>query len=91
MTLNISNNFIAQSSHVGWGYIFVTAPVWLFHANAWYVSLVVIAGTGAKEIWDAHGLETKELAGNSWQDWAFWCTGVGLALAVLIFSGQVRT
>jgi hypothetical protein len=90
MTLNISGNFIAQSSHVGWGYIFTTAPILMFHTRFWLVALAVVGLTGLKELWDANGLESKELAGNSWEDWAFWIIGTLLALTVLALSSQVK-
>jgi hypothetical protein len=90
MTLNISDNFIAQSAHVGWGYIFVTAPAMLFHVRWWWIALAVVALTGAKEYLDAHGLEDKATAGNSYEDWFFWIIGTLLGVVVLTVSGQVK-
>jgi hypothetical protein len=90
MTLKVTPNFIAQSAHVGWGYIFVTAPAMLFHVHILWIALGVVALTGAKEYWDAHGLETPDVAGNSWVDFAYWFLGVWLALIVLFISGQVK-
>jgi hypothetical protein len=88
--MNVSFNSVSQCAHVGWGYIFVTAPAMIFHAHYWWFALAVVLGAGVKEYADAHGLETPDVAGNSWEDWAFWIIGVALALAVLIFSGQVK-
>ena len=90
MTLNISQNFRDQAAHVGWGYIFVTAPAMLFHVDYRWIALTVVLGTALKEYLDAHGMEDKATAGNSWEDFGYWCAGVGLALAVLVFSGQVK-
>jgi hypothetical protein len=90
MTIAISQNFRDQAAHVGWGYIFVTAPAMLFHVKWWILVVGVIVLTGAKEYADSHGLETPDVAGNSWEDWGFWCVGALLGLAVLVFSGQVK-
>jgi hypothetical protein len=88
--MNVTFNQTAQYAHVGWGYIFVTAPAMMFHVKWWILVAGVIALTGCKEWWDSHGLETPDVAGNSFEDWAFWIVGTLLALAVLVFSGQVK-
>ncbi len=81
--MNVSFNQVSQFAHVGWGYLLVTAPVLLFHCPLKYSAGVILAGAAIKEYADAHGLETPEVAGSSWEDFAFWCVGIGAALIVL--------
>jgi hypothetical protein len=88
--MTVSFNFVSQTAHVGWGYIFVTAPAMMFHVKWWILVVGVIVLTGIKEYADSHGLETPDVAGDSWEDWAWWIVGTLLALAVLVFSGQVK-
>ena len=38
-----------------------------------------ITAPDIKEYSDSNGLETPEIAGNSWEDFGFWAVGVGLA------------
>jgi hypothetical protein len=74
--MNVSFNSVSQYAHIGWGYIFVTAPALLFGPKVlWWTLGVCILGEAIKEIWDSNGLETKEVAGNSWEDFGFWCIG----------------
>ena len=82
--MNPSFNFISQSSHIGWGYLIVTVCVLVFHWALAPVALGLVAIAGAKEYWDCHGLETPQEAGNSWEDWAFYCIGIILGSIVLI-------
>lgn len=82
-TLNVSFNSVSQYAHVGWGYLLSTAPVLLFHIPLWITAPLVVIGAGIKEYWDAHGLETPEIAGSSWEDFAYWCVGVAAAIMVI--------
>jgi hypothetical protein len=76
--MTVSFNFVSQTAHVGWGYIFVTAPAMMFGPKVlWWTLLICVIGEAVKEIWDSRGLETKEVAGNSYEDFAFWCVGNG--------------
>ena len=82
--MNIDFNFVSQSSHIGWGYLVTTALVLLFHWPIWVVALSLILIAGAKEYWDCHGLETPDVAGNSWIDWMFYCIGILFGSLVLL-------
>lgn len=73
----------AQWAHVGWGYIFVTAPVALIHLPLIYSVLIAVAIAAAKELWDAYGGETAIEAGSSWRDFGFYCVGIALGAAVI--------
>lgn len=73
----------AQWAHVGWGYIFVTAPVALFHVHLVYSILFAVAIAGGKELWDAYGGETTAEAGSSWRDFGFYCLGIASGAAVI--------
>lgn len=86
--LALSDNAIAQMAHVGWGALLTLAPAVMFHKSVWYFAGAVIILAAGKEYWDSHGLESKALAGNSWEDWAFWCLGVALGLSV-VFIGRL--
>jgi hypothetical protein len=92
MTMDGSFDIVAQISHVGLGYLLTTAPVLLRPRLRPAVAAgVVILIAGIKEYADGHGLQTAAVAGNSWEDFAFWCIGVVLALFVLRFSpGRTR-
>lgn len=88
MKLELSQNQTSQYAHVGWGYLLVTAPVLILHRFAHHnfilaVAAVVVVTAGLKEYWDSHGLESKVLAGNSWEDFGFWCVGVITAAQLL--------
>jgi hypothetical protein len=76
-------NFVSQTAHIGWGFIFVTTPVLLFHLPLFMPAFGTVLLTGIKEYSDAHGGETPAVAGNSWEDFGFWCVGVLLAVMVL--------
>lgn len=78
-----SFNQVSQFSHVGWGYLLTTAPALLFHKHVWPFAIPVMVGAAAKECWDAHGGESPIVAGNSWEDFGFWCVGIILALLIL--------
>lgn len=86
MQLKLSGDFIAQSSHVGWGFLLTLSPALIFHISVWWMAIGLSVITGAKEYWDSHGLESKQLAGNSWEDWAFWNVGIGWAVLVIYIS-----
>jgi hypothetical protein len=89
-TLNPSFNFVSQAAHFAWGYIFVTFPSLIIlrfahRLTIWELLTIVavaVAVTGGKEYWDAHGLETPEIAGNSWVDFWWWSAGIGLGALV---------
>jgi uncharacterized membrane protein len=91
---------VSQYAHFGWGYFLVTMPVLLIHvafpaASVWWLLCImaglVAIGTGIKEYWDGHGLETPDVAGNSWKDFAFWNIGTATAVLVLaVFFGFAR-
>jgi hypothetical protein len=86
--LELSNNAIAQMAHVGWGALLTLAPAVMFHTNVLYFALAVSVIAAGKEWWDSRGLESVALAGNSWEDWAFWEVGVTLGVTVVILSNQ---
>ena len=86
MNLNPSFNTVSQFSHVGWGYLLVTAPTLLLHHAVWWSAGPVLLLSGAKEYWDCHGGETPVVAGDSWEDFFFWCVGVGLAVVTLTMA-----
>ncbi len=81
--MNVSFNQVSQYAHVGWGYILTTLPTLLFHIPLYYIAPLIVAGAAIKEYSDAHGLETPEVAGNSWEDFGFWCIGIILGCIVL--------
>jgi hypothetical protein len=74
--MNVSLDETSQYAHVGWGYLLTTLPVLVFHKPVWWFAGSVIVAAGIKEYADAHGLETPDVAGNSWKDFAFWSVGV---------------
>lgn len=85
MTLNVSNDLIGQLAHVGWGFMVTAFPIIAFHWPIYYTAGATLILAGAKEYWDSHGLETPQMAGNSWVDFGAYCIGVALAgLAVFI-------
>ena len=86
MELKLSDDFIAQTSHIGWGFLLTISPALLLHQSVWWFAIGWSAISGAKEFWDAHGLESKQLAGNSWEDWAFWNVGIGYAVILVYLS-----
>jgi hypothetical protein len=88
MKLTLTDNAIAQMAHVGWGALLTLAPAVMFHKSAWYFAVAVVIGAAAKEYADAHGLESEALAGNSWEDWSYWCVGGALGLGVF-FIGKI--
>jgi hypothetical protein len=83
MSFSPSFNTVSQCAHVGAGYFLVTAPVLAFHWPLWIVAGVVVLFAGAKEYYDCHGGETPLVAGDSWEDFFFWCVGIGLSALVL--------
>jgi hypothetical protein len=85
--LNPSFNAVSQFSHVGWGFLLVIAAVLGFHAPPLWAASVVVVLAGAKEAYDCNGGETPVIAGDSWEDFFFWCLGVGLALVTLLRAG----
>jgi hypothetical protein len=87
MKLELTENFIAQCSHVGWGFLLAISPALIFHTSVWWFASIVCFLSGIKEYWDSHGLESEILAGNSWEDWAYWNLGVLWALAVTYLAG----
>lgn len=76
-------NFVSQCAHIGWSYVFVTMPALLFHVPLLWTASCTVTAAAIKEEWDAHGLETPAVAGNSYLDFAFWCIGVALAILAL--------
>ena len=86
-SLNPSFNTISQFSHVAWGYLLVTAPVIVFHIHPAYTIGAVLLGSGIKEYADCNGLESAQVAGSSWQDFAFWSMGVDIAALTLWIGG----
>ena len=77
---------VSQYAHVGWGYVFITFPLPFISTRfMWWRLLVCVLGEAGKEYWDSHGLETPEVAGNSWKDWFFWCLGNATGVAALLF------
>lgn len=84
--MDVSFNQVSQYAHIGWGYILTTLPILLLHLPIYYVAPAIIIGAGIKEYADAHGLETAEVAGNSWEDFGFWCVGILLGCIVLRFK-----
>jgi hypothetical protein len=86
MTMDGSFDTVAQISHVGLGYLLTTAPALLRpRLRPAAVAAVVVLFAGIKEYADGHGLQTSAVAGNSWEDFGFWCVGVALGLLVLRF------
>ena len=85
-SVNPSFNTISQFSHVGWGYLLTTLPVLAFHFPLIWVVSAIVLGAGIKEYSDSNGLETPDVAGNSWEDFGFWCIGIVLAVGVLIIK-----
>jgi hypothetical protein len=79
-------NEISQFSHIGWGYLLTTVLALVFHVHPLVACAIVTTGAGIKEYSDAHGGETPLVAGNSWEDFAFWCVGIALGLLVLRIS-----
>ena len=85
--LTISLNLVSQLSHVGWGYLLVTAPVLLIgHQALWWTAGVCVLGEGIKEYADSHGLEDAATAGNSWLDLLWWLVGNATGVAVLLIA-----
>lgn len=80
--LTLSDNMIAQMAHVGWGALLTLAPAVMFHESPYYFAAAVVVLAAGKEYWDSHGLESTALAGNSWEDWGFWCLGASLGFAM---------
>lgn len=89
MKLELTSDSIAQWGHVGWGALLTLAPAVIFHKSVLYFAAAVIVLAAIKEWWDSHGLESPALAGNSWEDWAFWCVGVALGIAVIFIGNQI--
>jgi hypothetical protein len=82
--MNVSFNQVSQWAHVGWGYLLTTLPVMLLHWHLYWVAPAIVLGAAIKEYSDAHGLETPDVAGNSWEDFSFWCVGVAIGIAALM-------
>lgn len=83
---NPSFNQVSQLSHVGWGYLLTTLPAWVFHIPVYYPAIGVTIAAAIKEYLDAHGLETPEVAGNSWVDFGFYFLGVVIGCGVLLIG-----
>lgn len=86
MAINVSADTIGQLSHVGWGFMVTAFPMMAFHWPIYYAAPLTLLLAGAKEYWDSHGLETPEMAGNSWKDFAFYAVGVGIALGAFLIG-----
>lgn len=81
--LDLTSDELAQFAHIGWGYIFVTFPHIVFHANWIYTAITVCIVSGVKEYADCHGLEDTETSGGvsgSWLDFLMWCVGIALGV-----------
>jgi hypothetical protein len=79
---------VSQYAHVGWGYIFVTAPTLLIGQRAmWWAAALTLVASAGKEYWDFHGLEDDATSGGlrgSLEDFGFWCVGNALAVILLL-------
>ena len=92
--LKITLQFVSQAAHIGFGYIFLTIPVLLTGSFTvmWWTLGALVAGEGAKEYWDCHGLEDPATSGGvsgSWEDFAFWVLGNVIGVLTLIAARKL--
>jgi hypothetical protein len=80
--IDLSKNTLAQMAHVGWG----CAGVLLFTLFGYF-----ILGTGAMVAFASlkEGVfdpltETPAAQGSGWEDFAFWCVGILIAVLMII-------
>ena len=71
-----------QISHVGWGAALTLGLAQ--HMTHGYATLAVLAGVTIKEGVIDPLTETLALQGSGLEDWAFWCLGIIVGLAVMI-------
>jgi len=81
MTGDPSFNTISQSAHFFCGaYI-----LHLFHGNFWII-LIAVGLAALKEFWYDYHFESKEVRGSSFEDFLFYCLGIGVGVTTSIWD-----